>query len=238
MHRFRTASISCTRSTFSTSKSETQEPHASPSADVPPGLGPWPSKHEDTGLGRGWGRYRQGTCCQGAPGCQAHLHRWRSRRCNTAGLGDGQGCADICGCRGCPAEGRGTGSPPRCRLAQAHQQRDPCSRQRAALCQAPPQPFREAGDRRSCRVKPCREHASPGEAPGRGAGGGRPSPSACTAAARFTRWSASSMASAGPSGSSRESPMTRMRISVSSRMGTSEQRRRKKLRAEWAAAGS
>lgn len=56
-----------------------------------------------------------------------------------------------------------------------------------------------------------------------------PSPSACTAAARFTRWSASSMASAGPSGSSRDSPMTRMRISVSSRMGTSEQRRRKKL---------
>lgn len=56
-----------------------------------------------------------------------------------------------------------------------------------------------------------------------------PLPSACTAAARFTRWSASSMASAGPSGSSRDSPMTRMRISVSSRMGTSEQRRRKKL---------
>lgn len=42
------------------------------------------------------------------------------------------------------------------------------------------------------------------------------------------------MASAGPSGSSRDSPMTRMRISVSSRMGTSEQRRRKKL---WAAQG-
>lgn len=54
-------------------------------------------------------------------------------------------------------------------------------------------------------------------------------PSACTAAARFTRWSASSMASAGPRGSSRDSPMTRIRIRVSSRMGTSEQRRRKKL---------
>lgn len=54
-------------------------------------------------------------------------------------------------------------------------------------------------------------------------------PSACTAAARFTRWSASSMASAGPRGSSRDSPMTRILISVSSRMGTSEQRRRKKL---------
>lgn len=46
------------------------------------------------------------------------------------------------------------------------------------------------------------------------------------------------MASAGPRGSSRESPMTRMRISVSSRMGTSEQRRRKKLRAERAEEGS
>lgn len=65
-----------------------------------------------------------------------------------------------------------------------------------------------------------------------------PSPSACTAAARFTRWSASSMASAGPSGSSRDSPMTRMRISVSSRMGTSEQRRRKKLWADREELGS
>ena len=96
----------------------------------------------------------------------------------------------------------------------------------------PPRPFREVGDRHSCRVQPCREHTEAQEVAGRGAGSGRPSPSACTAAARFTRWSASSMASAGPSGSSRESPMTRMRISVSSRMGTSEQRRRKKLRAE------
>lgn len=64
-----------------------------------------------------------------------------------------------------------------------------------------------------------------------------PSPSACTAAARFTRWSASSMASAGPRGSSRDSPITRMRMSVSSRMGTSEQRRRKKLWAEQAGLG-
>lgn len=54
-------------------------------------------------------------------------------------------------------------------------------------------------------------------------------PSACTAAARFTKWSASSMASAGPRGRSRDKPITRIRISVSSRMGTSEQRRRKKL---------
>lgn len=38
------------------------------------------------------------------------------------------------------------------------------------------------------------------------------------------------MASAGPSGKSRDSPMTRMRIRVSSSRGTSEQRRRKKLR--------
>lgn len=55
------------------------------------------------------------------------------------------------------------------------------------------------------------------------------SPSACTAAALFTKWSASSMASAGPRGRSRDSPITRMRISVSSRMGTSEHSRRKKL---------
>lgn len=102
----------------------------------------------------------------------------------------------------------------------------------------PPQPFREAGDRHSCRVQPCREHTEAREVAGRGASSGRPSPSACTAAARFTRWSASSMASAGPRGSSRESPMTKMRISVSSRMGTSEQRRRKKLRAEQAEEGS
>lgn len=49
------------------------------------------------------------------------------------------------------------------------------------------------------------------------------------------------MASAGPSGSSRDSPMTRMRISVSSRMGTSEHSRRKKLGADeelgWAGLG-
>lgn len=37
------------------------------------------------------------------------------------------------------------------------------------------------------------------------------------------------MASAGPRGRSRDSPITRMRIRVSSRMGTSEHRRRKKL---------
>lgn len=37
------------------------------------------------------------------------------------------------------------------------------------------------------------------------------------------------MASAGPRGRSRDKPITRMRIRVSSRMGTSEHRRRKKL---------
>lgn len=67
------------------------------------------------------------------------------------------------------------------------------------------------------------------QSPAQGLSPGEAIPSACTAAARFTRWSASSMASAGPSGSSRDSPMTRIRISVSSRMGTSEHRRRKKL---------
>lgn len=78
--------------------------------------------------------------------------------------------------------------------------------------------------------------AAPEGGPGQSLRG--PSPSACTAAARLTRWSASSMASAGPSGRSRDSPMTRIRISVSSKMGTSEQRRRKKLRAEQAGVGS
>lgn len=238
MHRFRTASISCTRSTFSTSTSETQEPHAGPSRTSRPDLG----RGRPSTRTRGWGGDDTGTgrAAKEPRGARAHLHCWRSRGCSAAGLGDGQGRADLWVQR-IPQRGQGDGEPPRCRPAQAHQQRDPCSRRRAALRQVPPRPFREAGDRRSCRVKPCREHASPGEAPevtGRGAGGRRPSPSACTAAARFTRWSASSMASAGPSGSSRESPMTRMRISVSSRMGTSEQRRRKKLRAEWAVAGS
>lgn len=54
-------------------------------------------------------------------------------------------------------------------------------------------------------------------------------PSDWTPAALLTRWSASSIASAGPSGKSRDSPMTKMRMSVSSSRGTSEQRRRKKL---------
>ena len=57
-------------------------------------------------------------------------------------------------------------------------------------------------------------------------------PSDWTPAALLTRWSASSMASAGPRGKSRDKPITRMRISVSSSRGTSEQRRRKKLRKE------
>lgn len=55
-------------------------------------------------------------------------------------------------------------------------------------------------------------------------------PSDWTPAALLTRWSASSMASAGPRGKSRDRPITRMRISVSSNKGTSEQRRRKKLK--------
>lgn len=92
-----------------------------------------------------------------------------------------------------------------------------------------PQPWRQA------RPSGAVEAATEG-GPGQSLRG--PSPSACTAAARLTRWSASSMASAGPSGRSRDSPMTRIRISVSSRMGTSEQRRRKKLRAEQAGVGS
>lgn len=54
-------------------------------------------------------------------------------------------------------------------------------------------------------------------------------PSDWTPAALFTRWSASSMASAGPRGRSRDSPMTRIRIRVSSSRGTSEHSRRKKL---------
>lgn len=133
---------------------------------------------------------------------------------------------------------QGNGEPP-----NAAGQPRPTSSETRALegggsASGPPQPFREAGDRHSCRVQPCREHTEAREVAGRGASSGRPSPSACTAAARFTRWSASSMASAGPRGSSRESPMTKMRISVSSRMGTSEQRRRKKLRAEQAEEGS
>lgn len=157
-----------------------------------------------------------------------------ARGCSTAGLTDGQGRANTRGCSGRAREGRGTASPQHCRSAQAHQQRDACSRKGRLHVRPPPppRPFREVGDRHSCQVQLCREHTEAQEVAGRGAGSGRPSPSACTAAARFTRWSASSMASAGPSGSSRESPMTRMRISVSSRMGTSEQRRRKKLRAE------
>lgn len=57
-------------------------------------------------------------------------------------------------------------------------------------------------------------------------------PSDCAPAARFTKWSASSMASAGPNGRSRDRPITRMRISVSSSKGTSEHSRRKKLTKE------
>lgn len=67
-----------------------------------------------------------------------------ARGCSTAGLTDGQECADTRGCSGHAREGRGTASPQHCRSAQAHQQRGACSR-RGRLCVRPPTTLQRGG---------------------------------------------------------------------------------------------
>jgi len=143
VHRFRTASISCTRSTFSTSTSETQEPHAGPSVGAPPGLGPWTPRSKDTGQGGG-DDAGAGALPQGPRGARARPHRAAPEAAARPGSGTGEDTLTPVGAADAPGRAGERRAPQRCRPAQAHQQRDTRSR-RGRLRLRPPAALQRGG---------------------------------------------------------------------------------------------